>query len=106
MEVKTVIAEGDGWLMILDKDGDLCTLKRADMDVVRKPVVGNIKNLVRPLTVRVSAMYKQLTMVSLIAFGGLATGCMTEHVLTHYQLEKMIDHAIKQNPLLKDFNDG
>jgi hypothetical protein len=105
MEVRTVIAEGDDWLMILDKDGDLCTVKRADMDVVRRPVIGNVKNLVNAQLTGLSELRKQLGLVGLIVFGSLATGCMTEHVLTHYQFEKMIEHALKNNPLLEDFND-
>lgn len=106
MEVKTVVAESVDWLMILDEDGDLCTIKRTKLDIIRRPVVDKIKVIITSPIPWLSAYRKQIGLIGLISFGSMATGCMTEHVLTHYQFEKMVDHAIELNPNLEDFDGG
>jgi len=104
MEEETVVAKGDGWLMMLNKEGEYRTILCADTEVVRKPLTKHVLKLLKVRMPELSGLRRQLGFVSLIAIGSMATGCMTEHVLTHYQFEKMIESAIKINPEMDDFN--
>lgn len=105
MEIETVVAEGNGWLMILNKDGELCTIKRSHKDTFKKTIIDRFKGTARPLLMWFSDQNKRLGLIGLVVFGSMATGCMTEHVLSHYQLGRMVDHAIHSNPEMEDFND-
>lgn len=106
MEDFEIIAKGDDWFTVINKNGELHTIKHSvRVDTVDQANLKSTQRVV-PLSTYTSAISRRIAISLIVFFGLTATGCITDHAITHYQLEKMIERAIKSNPEFHEFMDS